>query len=67
MWSNIGRVAAEYPHLRKIRVCEAGGRVDTYGFEHGDRAVAAGWGMVVFSGHIANWEIGILAGAQRGI
>ena len=39
MWSNLGRVAAEYPHLRKIRVFEPGGRVETHGFEHVDRAV----------------------------
>jgi len=67
MWSNLGRVAAEYPHLRKIRVFEPGGRVETHGFEHVDRAVAAGRRMIVFSGHIANWEIGMLAGAQHGI
>src|SRR5262249_20600242 len=54
MWDNLGRVAAEYPHLRKIRVFEAGGRVETRGFEHVDRAVAAGRRMIVFSGHIAN-------------
>src|SRR5262249_24756835 len=34
MWDNLGRVAAEYPHLREIRVFEAGGRVETHGFEH---------------------------------
>jgi KDO2-lipid IV(A) lauroyltransferase len=42
MWDNLGRVAAEYPHLRNIFVFEPGGRVETYGFEHVDRAVAAG-------------------------
>jgi KDO2-lipid IV(A) lauroyltransferase len=67
MWSNLGRVAAEYPHLREICVFEPGGRVETHGFEHLDRAVAAGRRMIVFSGHIANWEIGMLAGAQHGI
>src|SRR5262249_12519760 len=67
MWSNLGRVAAEYPHLREICVFEPGGRVETHGFEHVDRAVAAGRRMIVFSGHIANWEIGMLAGAQHGI
>ena len=67
MWDNLGRVAAEYPHLRKIRVYEPGGYVETHGFEHVDRAVAAGRRMIVFSGHIANWEIGMLAGAQHGI
>src|SRR6516165_2995318 len=67
MWDNLGRVAAEYPHLQKIRVFEPGGRIETYGFEHVDRAAAAGRRMIVFSGHIANWEIGMLAGAQHGI
>jgi KDO2-lipid IV(A) lauroyltransferase len=67
MWSNLGRVAAEYPHLREICVFEPGGRVETHGFEHVDRAVAAGRRMIVFSGHIANWEIAMLAGVQYGI
>jgi KDO2-lipid IV(A) lauroyltransferase len=67
MWDNLGRVAAEYPHLSKIRVFEPGGRVETHGFEHMDRAVAAGRRMIIFSGHIANWEIGMLAGVQYGI
>ena len=67
MWDNLGRVAAEYPHLRKIRVFEPGGLVETHGFEHVDRAIAARRRMIVFSGHIANWEIGMLAGVQHGI
>ena len=67
MWDNLGRVAAEYPHLRKIRVFEPGGRVETHGLEHMDRAVAAGRRMIIFSGHIANWEIGMLAAVQYGI
>jgi KDO2-lipid IV(A) lauroyltransferase len=67
MWDNLGRVGAEYPHLRQIRVFEPGGRVETHGFEHMDRAVAAGRRMIIFSGHIANWEIGMLAAVQYGI
>jgi KDO2-lipid IV(A) lauroyltransferase len=67
MWDNLGRVAAEYPHLRNIRVFEPGGRVETHGFEHMDRAVAAGRRMIIFSGHITNWEIGMLAAVQYGI
>ena len=67
MWDNLGRVAAEYPHLRNIRVFELGGRVETHGFEHVDRAVAAGRRAIFFSGHIANWEIAMLAGVQYGI
>jgi Kdo2-lipid IVA lauroyltransferase/acyltransferase len=67
MWDNLGRVAAEYPHLQEICVFEPGGLVETLGFEHVDRAIAAGRRMIVFSGHIANWEIGMLAGVQHGI
>jgi Kdo2-lipid IVA lauroyltransferase/acyltransferase len=67
MWDNLGRVAAEYPHLREIRVFDPAGRVETRGFEHMDRAVAAGRRMIIFSGHIANWEIGMLAAVQFGI
>ncbi|HJU18019.1 MAG TPA: lauroyl acyltransferase [Stellaceae bacterium] len=66
MWDNLGRVAAEYPHLRRIRLFERGGRVETRGFEHIDRAIAAKRRMILFSGHIANWEIGALAPAQYG-
>src|SRR6516164_3483111 len=67
MWDNLGRVAAEYPHLREIRVFDPCGQVETHGLEHMDRAVAAGRRMIIFSGHIANWEIGMLAGVQHGI
>jgi Kdo2-lipid IVA lauroyltransferase/acyltransferase len=67
MWDNLGRVAAEYPHLRGIRVFAPGGRVETHGLEHIDRAVAAGRRMIIFSGHIANWEIAALAAAQYGV
>src|SRR3984893_10544075 len=49
MWDNLGLVAAEYPHLRKIRVFEPGGaRVETHGFEHVDRAVAADRRIIFF-------------------
>src|SRR6202035_5712502 len=67
MWDNLGRVAAEYPHLKQIRVFEPGGRVETRGLDHVDPAVAAGRRMIIFSGHIANWEIAALAAVQYGI
>ena len=67
MWDNLGRVAAEYPHLRNIRVFEPRGRVETRGLDHVDRAVADGRRMIIFSGHIANWEIAALAAVQYGI
>jgi Kdo2-lipid IVA lauroyltransferase/acyltransferase len=67
MWDNLGRVVAEYPHLQTIRVFDPAGRVETHGFEHVDRAVATGRRMIIFSGHIANWEIAMLAAVQYGI
>jgi len=42
MWDNLGRVAAEHPHVRKVGVFEPNGIVETQGFEHLDPAVAAG-------------------------
>ncbi|HEV8680938.1 MAG TPA: lauroyl acyltransferase [Stellaceae bacterium] len=67
MWDNLGRVAAEYPHLRHIRVFAPGGRVETVGTEHLDRAIAAGRPVIVFGGHLGIWEIAALAAGQYGI
>ncbi len=67
MWDNLGRVAFEYPHLRRIRVFAPGGRVETRGLEHLDRAIAAKRSVIMFSGHLGNWEIAALAGGQYGI
>jgi KDO2-lipid IV(A) lauroyltransferase len=67
VWDNLGRVAAEYPHLRRIKVFEPGGRVETRGLEHLDASLVAGRRVVLFSGHLGNWEIAALAGGQYGL
>jgi Kdo2-lipid IVA lauroyltransferase/acyltransferase len=67
MWDNLGRVAAEYPHLRHIRVFETDGRVETRGLEHLDQALAAGRRVILFGGHLGNWEIAALAAGQYGL
>ncbi|TMJ56035.1 MAG: lauroyl acyltransferase, partial [Alphaproteobacteria bacterium] len=67
MWDNLGRVAAEYPHLRHIRVFGPGNRVETRGLEHLDQALAAGRQVILFGGHLGNWEIAALAAGQRGL
>ena len=67
MWDNLGRVAAEYAHLREIEVFAPGGRVETSGLEHLDASLAAGRRVVLFSGHLGNWEIAALAGGQYGL
>src|SRR6266852_1825460 len=67
MWDNLGRVAAEYPHLRQIKVFAPGGPVETVGLDHLDRAIAAGHPAIIFGGHLGNWEIAALAAGQYGI
>jgi Kdo2-lipid IVA lauroyltransferase/acyltransferase len=67
MWDNLGRVAAEYPHLPRIRIFPPGGRVETCGLDHLDRAIAVGRPVIMFGGHLGNWEIAALAAGQYGI
>jgi KDO2-lipid IV(A) lauroyltransferase len=67
MWDNLGRVAAEYPHLRRIDVFAGDGRVEVRGLEHLDRALSTGRRVILFSGHLGNWEIAALAGGQYGL
>jgi Kdo2-lipid IVA lauroyltransferase/acyltransferase len=67
MWDNLGRVAAEYPHLRHIRVFGTDGRVETRGLEHLDEALAAGRRVILFGGHLGNWEIAALAAGEYGL
>jgi KDO2-lipid IV(A) lauroyltransferase len=66
MWDNLGRVAAEYPHLVRLRVFAADGRVAVAGLEHLDQAIAAGRPAILFGGHLGNWEIAALAAGQYG-
>ena len=66
MWDNLGRVAFEYPHLGKIKVF-AGERVEVRGLDNLERALAADRRVILFSGHLGNWEIAALAGGQYGL
>jgi len=68
MWDNLGRVAAEYPHLRRIRVFAADHpRVEVVGLDHLEGVLAAGRQAIIFGGHLGNWEIAALAAMQYGI
>ncbi|HCQ70995.1 MAG: lipid A biosynthesis acyltransferase [Alphaproteobacteria bacterium] len=54
MWDNLGRVVAEYPHLRYI----VANRMTVNGAEHIDAVLASpDKGGVFFSAHFANWEL----------
>jgi KDO2-lipid IV(A) lauroyltransferase len=67
MWDNLGRVVFEYPHLAKIKVFASDGRVEVRGLDNLERALAAERRVVMFSGHLGNWEIAALAGGQYGL
>lgn len=65
MWDNLGRVAAEYPHLAAL--LPDGGRAQVIGADHVAAALAAGRPVIFFSAHFGNWEILGPAAAQLGM
>ena len=67
MWDNLGRTAAEYPHLGEIDVYANDGRVEVIGAENMDRLRDDGKPGIFFSGHLGNWEILSLGATQRGL
>jgi len=64
MWAHLGRTAAEYPHLLRIRDSD---RIEVTGAEHIRRALDAGGPVIFFSGHIGNWELAPMVGARFGL
>jgi KDO2-lipid IV(A) lauroyltransferase len=66
MWDNLGRVMAEYPHLDKLHWAGDAPRITMSGVEHFEDAKARGKGVMLVSGHLANWEIMPFAGREYG-
>jgi KDO2-lipid IV(A) lauroyltransferase len=67
MWDNLGRVAAEYPHLGAIDLAAPDGPVEVVGVEHVDVIRDDGIGGIFVAAHFGNWEVlGPVAG-QRGL
>ena len=67
MWRNLGRVAGEYPHLRKFRAYTPGGRIEVVGVEQLAAAKEEARGALFFTGHLGNWEVSGLPLIQHGI
>lgn len=67
VWDNLGRVAAEFPHLPRIDPYAGDGRVDIVGIEHLDAMRDDGRPGIFFGAHIGNWEIMALAAEKRGL
>jgi KDO2-lipid IV(A) lauroyltransferase len=57
MWDNLGRVMAEYAYLGRIRGTGPDPRIEMVGTEYLDAAMKCGTGVLLFTGHFANWEI----------
>lgn len=67
VWENLGRTAAELPHVGALQRTESGP-----GWECEDDSVlqalkAKGGPAILFSAHLANWEIGFPVAAQLGL
>src|SRR5258708_14557420 len=63
MWDNLGRVAAEYPHLPRGRLFPPGGRGETSGIGHLPPALAPRPPGITFGGQPRHW--GSAGGAPR--
>jgi KDO2-lipid IV(A) lauroyltransferase len=57
MWDNLGRVMAEYAHLDKLHMDGPDPRIEILGLDTLEAAFARGKGVLLVSGHFANWEI----------
>lgn len=67
MWDNLGRVAAEYPHLARLDIYAPDGPVQVVGIEQIDALREDGIGAICVGAHYGNWEIQALAAGQRGL
>lgn len=61
-WENLGRVVGEFPHLQTITKNPA--RLTIKGLEQVEAIRNSGKSAIIFSGHLANWEV-FGAAAQR--
>ena len=55
MWDNLGRVAAEYAHLKRLKLHGNDPRLSVTGTQYAEPAIASGKGVIFVSGHFANW------------
>jgi KDO2-lipid IV(A) lauroyltransferase len=67
MWNNLGRVLGEFPHLPNINAYANKDRIELIGEEHALPFIENKLGCILFSGHLANWEVSSLLAANRGI
>jgi Kdo2-lipid IVA lauroyltransferase/acyltransferase len=67
VWENLGRTAAEMPHIASLRETQSGPGWEIAGAEIVRGLVAAGGPLIFVSGHIGNWEVLPAAFAAHGV
>lgn len=67
MWDNLGRTAAEYPHLAELSPASGTGRTIVQGGEIVEQVRDAGRGGIFFSAHLGNWELLSPTAGGRGL
>jgi Kdo2-lipid IVA lauroyltransferase/acyltransferase len=69
VWDNLGRIAAEYPHLDQIwdwdEANPGGGRVEATGMEYFTDLRDDGKPAIIFTAHLANWELPAVCAARH--
>ncbi len=70
-WENIGRLGAEYPHLGQLfdydNYSGEIGRIEVDGIEHFIALAEDGKPALIFSAHLANWELPPICAARYGL
>jgi len=67
VWENLGRTAAEMPHVGSLKCCARGPGWEIVGGEHLRAVAVRGGPAIFFSAHLANWELISPAVAACGI
>lgn len=67
MWDNLGRTAAEFPHLSRMSFKELQTNFDCEGAEILRQLQEDGIGGIIFAAHIANWEAAPLIAKAIGL
>jgi KDO2-lipid IV(A) lauroyltransferase len=71
VWENLGRVAGEFVHLEKLWDYDDArpnaGRVETFHVDRFIELFADGKPALIFSAHLANWELGAVGMRRYGL
>lgn len=70
-WDNLGRTAAEIPHIDLIWDWDddnpGAGRIEAVGLDHFRELRGDGKPAIIFTAHLANWELPAVCAARHGL